>query len=57
LTMYLFIYFFVWNQDLHLEPLHSLFCVFVLGFFEIGYRELFAWASFKTWSSWSLPPE
>jgi hypothetical protein len=25
--------------------------------FEMGSNELFAWAGFKPWSSWSLPPE
>jgi hypothetical protein len=29
----------------------------VMGFFKIGSQELFAWAAFKPWSSWSLPPE
>jgi hypothetical protein len=29
----------------------------VMGFFEIGFHELFAWAGFKQQSSWSLPPE
>jgi hypothetical protein len=42
----------VWTQGLHFEPLHQPF--FVKGFFEIGSRELFAWASFELWSSWSL---
>jgi hypothetical protein len=26
-------------------------------FFKIGSHELFMWAGFKPWSSWSLPPE
>jgi hypothetical protein len=26
-------------------------------FFELGSWELFAWAGFELWSSWSLPPE
>jgi hypothetical protein len=30
----------------------ALFCIF-----DIGSWELFAWTSFKRWSSWSLPPE
>jgi hypothetical protein len=46
----------VWTQGLHLEALHQSF-LFVMGFFEIGSGELFAQASFKPWSSWSLPPE
>jgi hypothetical protein len=29
----------------------------VIGFFEIGSGELFAWAGFELWSSRSLPPE
>jgi hypothetical protein len=29
----------------------------VMGFFEIGSHELFVWAGFELWSSWSLPPE
>jgi hypothetical protein len=28
-----------------------------MGFFKIGSCELFAWAGFKLWSSWSLPPK
>jgi hypothetical protein len=45
-----------WTQGLHLEPLHQppFFCE---GFFEIGALELFAWAGFEPWSSWSLPLE
>jgi hypothetical protein len=45
----------VWTQGLHLEPLHQPF--FMMGFSEIGSRELLAWAGLKLWSSWSLPPE
>jgi hypothetical protein len=52
---FLFFQDWTWTQGLHLEPLHQLF--FVMGFFEIGSLELFAQASFKLWSSWSLPPE
>jgi hypothetical protein len=37
---------------LSLEPLHQPF--FALGIFHIGSHELFAWAGFKPWSSWSL---
>jgi hypothetical protein len=54
----LFIYLFgtaAWTQSLHLEPLHQPF--FVIGIFEIGSLELFAWAGFEPRSSWSLPPE
>jgi hypothetical protein len=29
----------------------------VMGFFEIGSHELFAWGGFEPWSFWSLPPE
>jgi hypothetical protein len=29
----------------------------VMGFFEIGSHELFAWDGFEPQSSWSLPPE
>jgi hypothetical protein len=29
----------------------------VIGFFEIGSWELFAWAGFELQFSWSLPPE
>jgi hypothetical protein len=57
LLFYLFIYCGAgaWTQGLRLEPLHQpYFCV---GFFKIGSLELFAWAGFKPWSSWSLPPE
>jgi hypothetical protein len=36
---------------------HSASPVFVLGIFEIGSCELFAWAGFKPQSSWSLPPK
>jgi hypothetical protein len=44
-----------WTQGLHLEPLHHPhLCE---GFFKIGSCKLFAWAGFKLWSSWSLPPE
>jgi hypothetical protein len=42
-------------QGLHLEPLHQTF--FVMGFFDMGSHELFAWASYESWASWSLPPE
>jgi hypothetical protein len=38
---------------LPLEPLHQPFLV--LGIFEIGSHELFAWVGFKLPSSWSLP--
>jgi hypothetical protein len=38
-----------------LEPLYQPF--FVMDFFKIGPHELFAWADFKPWSFWSLPPE
>jgi hypothetical protein len=31
--------------------------LFVLSIFKINSHELFAWAVFKPWSSWSLPPE
>jgi hypothetical protein len=34
---------------------HSTF--FVMDFLEIGSHKLFAWAGFKLWFSWSLPPE
>jgi hypothetical protein len=52
--------FFSWywglNSGLHLEPLHQPF--FCDGFFlEIGSYEVFAWAGFKLWSSWSQPSE
>jgi hypothetical protein len=36
---------------------HSTSPFFVTGFFEIRFYELFAQAGFKSWSSWSLPPE
>jgi hypothetical protein len=57
--MYIFIfyifYFFggsgTWTQGLHREPLHQ--PVFVTGIFEIESHELFAWAGFEPWSSWS----
>jgi hypothetical protein len=29
----------------------------VMGIFEIGSCELFAWSGIKPWSSWSLLPE
>jgi hypothetical protein len=35
----------VWTQGLHLEPLHSPFCVFF--FFYMGYPKLFALADFE----------
>jgi hypothetical protein len=37
-----------------LSNFHQLF--FVLGIFEMGAGELFAWAGHKLWSFWSLPP-
>jgi hypothetical protein len=43
-----------WTQGLHLEPFHQPY--FYEGFFEIGFRELFAWAGFEPRASWSLPP-
>jgi hypothetical protein len=46
------------NSEPHalpLEPLHQPF--FLLDVFEIVSHELFAWAAFEPWSSWSLPPE
>jgi hypothetical protein len=39
----------------HSEPLHQPFSV--MSFFRTGCHELFAWAGFEHWSSWSLPPE
>jgi hypothetical protein len=39
-----------WTLELHLEPLHQPF--FVMNFFEIGSRELFAQAGFELRSSW-----
>jgi hypothetical protein len=45
----------VWTQSLHLEPLHQPF--FAMGFFKIGFQELFSRAGFQPWSAWSLPPE
>jgi hypothetical protein len=33
---------------------HSTSPLFVIYFFEIGSHELFAWAGFKLWSSWSV---
>jgi hypothetical protein len=36
---------------------HSTSPFLVMGFFEIGSHELFAWAGFEPQSSWSLPPE
>jgi hypothetical protein len=44
-----------WTQGLHLEPLHQPF--FCDGCFKTGFCELFPWAGFKLWSSWSLSPE
>jgi hypothetical protein len=54
---YLFIYgsIGVWTQVLHLESLHQLF--FVMGFFKILARKLFAQVGFESQSSWPLPPE
>jgi hypothetical protein len=45
----------VWTRGLYLEPLHQPF--FVLGFFEIGSHELFAWAGFELRFCWSLLPK
>jgi hypothetical protein len=42
-----------WTQGLYIEPLHQPF--FVMGFFEIESRELFALAGFELQSFWSLP--
>jgi hypothetical protein len=39
----------IWTQGLHHEPLHQPF--FVMGFFKIGSRELFAGAGFEPRSS------
>jgi hypothetical protein len=56
-----FFFFFLWYWGLnsgptpHFEPFYQPF--FVMGFFKIGSRELFAWAGFEPWSFWSLPPE
>jgi hypothetical protein len=36
---------------------HSTSPFFVMGFFKIGSRKLFAQAGFESGSSWSLPPE
>jgi hypothetical protein len=50
--LFLFLFFCgtgVWTQGLHLEPLHQPF--FVMGFFKIGSRKLFAPANFKVRSS------
>jgi hypothetical protein len=44
-----------WTQGLHREPLYQPF--FVKGFLKIGFLELFAWAGFELWSSWSLSLE
>jgi hypothetical protein len=45
----------VWTQGLPFKPFHQSF--FVMGFFEIGFRKLFAQTGFKPQSSWSLSPE
>jgi hypothetical protein len=44
------------NSGLSPQLSHSASPIFVKGFFEIGFLELFAQAGFKPWSSWSLPP-
>jgi hypothetical protein len=43
----------VWTQGLHLEPLHQPFLWWFFVFFETESQELFAWAGFELWSSWS----
>jgi hypothetical protein len=52
----------LWYWDLNSGPtplatLPAPFCDFCFFCPEIGSHELFAWASFKSWSSWSLAPE
>jgi hypothetical protein len=58
-TLFFFFSTGVWTQGLHLEPVHEecltlCVCVCVMGFFKIGFHELFAWAGFELCSSWSL---
>jgi hypothetical protein len=60
LPLTFFFFFFFWGtgartSGLHLEPLHQPY--FCEGFFKIGSHELFAWAGFEPWSSWSLSSE
>jgi hypothetical protein len=54
-----FFFFFLWYQGLHsgATPWTTPPALFVMGIFEIGSCELFAWAGFKPRSSWSLPPK
>jgi hypothetical protein len=45
----------VWTEGLHLESLYQPFIV--MGFFEIGSRELFSQSGLEPRSFWSLPPK
>jgi hypothetical protein len=58
-TRFLFFFFFhhtgFWTQGLYFEPFHQPFLV--MGFFEIGFRELFVQVGSESQSSWSLPSE
>jgi hypothetical protein len=56
-VFFFFFFFAVLSLELRAYTLIlSLSLFFVVGFFEIGSRELFAWTDFEPWSSWSLPP-
>jgi hypothetical protein len=59
-SFFLFFFFFLVVLRLELRAYtlsHSTSPFIVMDFFEIGSCELFARAGFKSWSSWSLPPE
>jgi hypothetical protein len=45
-----------WTQGLHLESLHQVLFLWRV-FRDRVSQNLIAWAGFKPWSSWSLPPE
>jgi hypothetical protein len=49
-----FFFFLYWGLNSGPSPWATLSVLFVMGIFKIGSRELFAWAVFKLWSSWSL---
>jgi hypothetical protein len=55
---YLFIYLLLcWDLNSGPSPWATPPGLFVMGIFKIGSQELFAWAGFDPWPSWTLPPE
>jgi hypothetical protein len=56
-TLLFFFFGWYWSLNSGLTPWAIHQPIFVMGLFKIASCELFAWAGFELWSSWSLPPE